>query len=424
MENAKTASIKLEVAPSFRWLALALNCLVMTFFFMAVQLVATFGTVIMTDWKLNTAQFGMLVTMTFLSYALFNYFGGSWGAKIGTRNIVTIGIVIAIVSTVIWPFVHNYTVMLGVRFIQGISGGIFMGSVLGSAAVWFPARERGFTQGILLGFMGIGFVVDSALAPILLNAGYNWQNGSAMLIGIPGVIIGILYFLLFKDLAQLYPGVETIDDILPKTTGENTAAESSTNEYVQPETWEATIRSTKFWLAAVNIFANCFIVFTLGSYLPLLLANDMKLGPETVASVLAVTFFSTLIASPLGGLLSDKVFHSKRYPVIVIGFALCLVFCLWVPYASLGLLPFVLFVAYGSIPFVNGPFWCLPAELVRPAFAGRASGMLLFLGLLGGVIANPIVGSFVDMTGSNYIALYIFAAMSVLGLVTGLAIKK
>jgi len=423
MEGEKIT--KLEKAPAYRWGFLALGCCSMTYFFMCIQMISCFANEAMDTLSINYTQYGWVVMALYFSYGLFNLVGGPLGSKIGSKKITILGILFAVCSTALWPLTDSYGGFLALRFIAGISGGLYIGWGLAATAVWFPARERGLAQGILVAFMGLGRSIDSYMVPILLGAGLEWRQASAVMIGVGGLIIIALYFFFCKDLKEVYPGVGLIDEILPQDINEVERFGSLEERMAKaPDTWRKTITSKPFIFMGISIGMNCIIVYALASFLPLLLTKDLGLSQETSAAVLAFTFLACLLTTPIGGVISDKFLHQKRSPIIILAFAFAIVTSILVPFTPVSLLPLVLFFCYGSIPFMNGAYWALPAEIFRPEFSGRAASVLLFIGIMFGSISNPIIGRLVDITGTNYTAMTTFVVVASVGLIATLPIMR
>ena len=66
-------------------------------------------------------------------------------------------------------------------------------------------------------------------------------------------------------------------------------------------------------------------------------------------------------------------------------------------------------------------FLILPIELVPTEAVGRASGMILCIGYIGGLVGPWVTGHIMDITGSLDRALVVFAILAVIA--TYLAIK-
>lgn len=413
----------LKKAPAYRFGVLALVVLAYMQIFVSLQLTSTYGSLIQDQWHLSVTQLGFLSSAFLLGISIINIFVGVVAARIGAKNTVMLGLVMQVVSALLFAFSSNLTHLLAIRFLQGVSEGLLMGTVLGLVAVWFPANERGLALGVLQGFFGIALSIMTFMGPVLISMGFSWQTGGAILLGVLGSIVAILFFVFFKEFHVAYPGVGIIDELLPQPEIAQRAIDVTDN-LVKPKNFSEAFRFPKFWLMMCCSFCNNWVAFGLAYVLPLLLSVEMKLSAEQTTAVLSATFFSTLIASPLGGWLSDKVFKRRRSPVVIIGYAICLICLIIVPKAPISIIGVVLFITFGSIPIMNGPFWCLPAEVFDPSFIIKASGLLMVVTYLGGIIGIPLMGYVADVTHSVFAPLYILVAVSAVGVLCGIGIKR
>lgn len=412
--------ILLQKPPKYRWIILILNSLGITFFFMVVQIFPSFSNEAMETLDISYATYGWISTSAYLTYGIFLLIGGPLGSKIGTKKIAALGIPFAITAHIFWPFCDSVIGFIILRLIGGISGGLYVGYILAATAFWFPTKERALASGILTGCIGLGYSIDSFFANILLNAGFEWKVAGALIIVVPGVLLFILYILLAKDFKTVYKGHTIVDEILPQT--KHKATGSCIDIKYMPDTLGGTIKSPLFIAMSIAIMMNCGMVYTIASFLPLLLEVDMGFGAETAAAILSSTFLSMLLFSPIGGVVSDRFLGQKRSYALIAAFIVTLVTAIIIPHASLAVMPVILFLFYGGMPICNGPYWALPEEIFNPKFGGTLSSALLFMGVFAGTVAQPLIGALVDSTGTNMSSLYVYIAFSVIGLGTSIFI--
>lgn len=110
-------------------------------------------------------------------------------------------------------------------------------------------------------------------------------------------------------------------------------------------------------------------------------------------------------------IISDKVFHSKREPALIIC-GICAAASVFifpnlhsVAAASIGLL------IAGFFSAINGLVWAFAADFGTRAFAGTATGILDWAAYMGAAIQSIIFGVIIDSTG-NWT--YIFILISIL----------
>ena len=212
-----SAQPRLSKPPAYRWWILVANMLAYGQFFLTVQVVNAFSSTVQDQWHLATADLALLTTVTLAGYALASAAGGKLQTMFGARRTVVWGVVVNVLLALLFPTVvgASYEGMMALRFLQGVAGGCIASSVVSSTTLWFPVRQRGLAEGLLMGVLGFGFALASFFAPPLLATGMSWQFAAAVLVVVPGAIIAVVYALTVRDLGKMYPGADAIADLLP-----------------------------------------------------------------------------------------------------------------------------------------------------------------------------------------------------------------
>ena len=206
--SAPTAAphARLEKPPAYRWWILVANMLAYGQFFLTVQVVNAFSSTVQAEWHLAAADLALLTTVTLAGYALASGIGGKLEKRFGARRTVVGGIAANVVLGLLFPTAGSaYAGMIVLRFLQGVAGGCIASSVVSSTVLWFPVRQRGLAQGLLMGVLGFGFALASLCAPLLLDAGMTWQFAAAVLVVAPGAAIAAVYAVSVRDLGAVYP---------------------------------------------------------------------------------------------------------------------------------------------------------------------------------------------------------------------------
>ena len=406
---------KLSKAPAYRWWILVMNMLAYGYFFMTIQTAAAFGTAIQEAMGLNATMLSFYTTATMISFALLAGPGGKLIAKVGTKKTILIALAIDVAASAVFAVAGgNYVSDLVLRFIQGISGGFIGAAAVNSTAMWFPVRQRGIAGGILLGVLGIGFTLATLGAQALLGWGLPWYTAMGGLTAVSGVVIFVLYLLTVREIGTVYPGAMSIAELLP----EEAAADAPARDTSQlPGTMAEVRRNGKYWACAVVGFGNAFLVYGFGTFLMFLLMNDLVITSDLVTMVISSTFFITIVAAPLGGILSDNVFKGSRYQTLMIATGITAVTLVLIPIignASAIIVAVLLMLAYGSVSMILGPFWAIPNEITQPQIAGQCTGELTMLSNIGGIVVAPVFAALIDSTGTALICLGICVAVGVI----------
>ena len=417
-----SARSRLSKPPAYRWWILVANMLAYGQFFLTVQVVNAFSSTVQDQWHLATADLALLTTVTLAGYALASAAGGKLQALFGARRTVVGGIVVNVLLAALFPTVvgASYEGMMALRFLQGVAGGCIASSVVSSTTLWFPVRQRGLAEGLLMGVLGFGFALASFFAPPLLSTGMSWQFAAAVLVVAPGAIIAIVYATTVRDLGAVYPGTDAVADLLPPD--EATAPEET--PAARPDTMAQARKQPRFWAAIVVGFVNGWLTYGFATLLPPLLTGNLGFSGDAVASITSATFVITLIASPLGGILSDRVFGGRRWPVLLVGNAVSVVALVAVPFVPHGLVTAVLVIAYASVSLCCGTFWTLPSELVRPSIAAQSTGFITAVANIGSLLTGFALGALIDASASALPDLYLCAALAAVSAVACPVIKQ
>lgn len=399
-------AVKLSKAPAYRWWILVMNMLAYGYFFMTIQTAAAFGTAIQEAMGLNATMLSFYTTAIMLSFALLAGPGGKLIAKVGTKKTILIALAINVVASAIFAVAGGtYVSDLVLRFVQGISGGFIGAAAVNSTAMWFPVRQRGIAGGILLGVLGIGFTLATLGAQALLGAGMPWFTAMGGLTAVSGVVIFVLYLLTVREIDKVYPGAMSIAELLPEEAAADQPARDTSS---LPGTMAEVRKQGKYWACAVFGFGNAFLVYGFGTFLMYLLMNDLGITSDLITTVISSTFFITIVAAPLGGILSDRVFKGSRYQTLMIATGITAVSLVLIPLvgsASVIVVAVLLMLAYGSVSMILGPFWAIPNEITQPKISGQCTGELTMLSNLGGIVAAPVLAAVIDGTGTALICL-------------------
>ena len=145
------------------------------------------------DLNLDRGAIGLLASVFFYSYALFQMPWGIASDKFGSRRVVGLGILLTAATMVGFATGRTEGWLLFWRAAAGIAGAAVYVSLTGNIARWFPDRERSFSQATLGGVGGaLGEGMAYFLLPVLaIYFASGWRQGMDMMaaaIAIMGVL--------------------------------------------------------------------------------------------------------------------------------------------------------------------------------------------------------------------------------------------
>ena len=152
------------------------------------------------DLALDRGAIGLLGSVFFYSYALFQMPWGIASDKFGSRLIVSLGILLMAGTMVGFASGQTPGSLIVWRILSGIAAAAVYVSLTGTIARWFPAGERSFSQGTLGGVGGaVGEGMAYFMLPVLaIYFSSGWREGTNMIAGVIAVI-GVLCLLFLRS---------------------------------------------------------------------------------------------------------------------------------------------------------------------------------------------------------------------------------
>jgi sugar phosphate permease len=353
-------------------------------------------------------------------YAFGQFFWGTLGDRYGTRMVVLFGMMASVVTAAMMG-IPNGLLWMGVLFAaQGLwqaSGWAPLGKNMGE---FFSQRERGSVMGFWCTSYALGGFIASIIAGYAAKS-YGWRYAFFVPAGLLG-LIWIVFFLLQRNRPEDIglPSIEVYH-------GEQEALIDATEKLRQEKegTWHvvlAVLRNRMVWYLGSVYFLVKPTRYLLLFWSPVYVAERM--GTDTLQSGWLSGMFDLAgpVGTLVGGIISDKVFHSKRMPISVLA-----LFCL----AALMLVfPFIHLSRWGMGigMFAMGFLVYIPDSLIAGTAAidfgtkkgaSTANGVINGLGSLGQMLGvllpgwvESILGKGQDIWTSIFVGLGICLAMA------------
>ncbi|MBF8300979.1 MAG: hypothetical protein HW394_1349 [Acidobacteria bacterium] len=152
------------------------------------------------DLALDRGAIGLLASVFFYSYALFQMPWGILSDRVSNRLIVGLGILLTAATMVGFASGQTWGSLVVWRVLSGIAAAAVYIPLTGAIARWFPDRERSFSQGTLGGVGGaLGEGMAYFLLPVLaIYFASGWRQGTNMVAGVIAVM-GILCLVFLKS---------------------------------------------------------------------------------------------------------------------------------------------------------------------------------------------------------------------------------
>ncbi len=358
----------------------------------------------------SPAEVGYLVSAFAAGFIITNFIWGHLNDNYWPYRIVTIGLVIAGITTIIFPYVHSLSGMIAVRVIEGVFNGAAWSGLIKTVQLWFPIEKRSKFLGVMIAVYSWAISLDELVGQYFEGIPGGWQTW-AVIVGILGIIVGIITYFTAKPYGPMV-GLPHLDwgDVPPVKDRSFLSVSVSLYKY----RWMAlAILSGFVVIGGANVISTYYIPDVLGAI--------QHLSPLQIGLFATIWGVAQGILILIFGPLSDRV--RKRVIFVKIGMGGAFVAMLGVIYASMSAgmpLPLLLLITVATgWPFlIAGPIFALLADRYGVQMVGAASAHFEGFGTGGGAFVLPfIVGSFAVTSSYGWIAMaVIFLAIFLLWL--------
>jgi EmrB/QacA subfamily drug resistance transporter len=374
------------------------------------------------DFSRSLAWGSWIVTSYLVAMAAVQPLGGSLGDRYGRRRLFLIGLTLFLAATVIAALSWSIEVLIAARTVQAIAGAMAIPNGTALVRSLIPPERRGRA----FGNVGAAIAAAAGLGPpiggILTAAlGWRWIFAANLLLLAPALVLGWRLpadspapqrgrfdlrgaTLLTIGLVSLVLAL-TIWRLPGASLGLAPAFGLFAAVAILVLIWHAKrspnpvlnlalLRARGFTPAVTNVLLSNLAMYTLLLSLPLFLAGWSTWGSAQVGLLLAGLSLPTILLSPLGGRLSDRV--GRRAPVVV---GACLISLGILPFLAIGpswswplyLLPLILVGA--GLGLSMAPVQATAIETAPSSQAGQAAGLFSTMRYLGSILGSSIMAA-------------------------------
>ena len=336
-------------------------------------------------------------------YAFGQFFWGTLGDRYGTRKVVLFGMMASAVTAAFMGSLSTALWMGALFAFQGLwqaSGWAPLGKNMGE---FFSQRERGTVMGFWCTNYALGGFFASVIAGYAAKS-YGWRYAFFVPAGILALIW--ILFLLFQRNRPEDLGLPPIEQYHGEREAVLDVKETPARE--KEGTWKVVstvLRNRMVWYLGAVYFLVKPTRYLLLFWSPVYIAE--RLGTDTMQSGWLSGMFDLAgpVGTLVGGILSDKVFGSKRMPVSVLA-----LFCLA---AVMVVFPFISLsrAGMGLGMFLMGFLVFIPDSLISGTAsidfgtkkgASTANGLVNGMGSIGQMLGVLLPGSVESLLGKGH----------------------
>ncbi len=374
----------------YRWIILILTTLSQTSISVISQGVPTLAPFFRSAFDLTTAQVGLLSSSMNVGSILTVMPSGRAVDILGERRVIGMGGLLAGLSVIGAALAPSFATTLACLSFSGLW--LATSTPAGSKAVmtWFDSRNRALAMGI----RQTGIPLGGTIAALALPAIAYWYSWRAALLttGFIAILGSGSCYLGYRE-----PGARA---------GHSLAG--------RPAPLVQLLRNRSIVATSLVAFVLVSGQYILVTYLILYLKETLATPLGVASGILALAQAAAVAGRVSWGRTSDRAFGGSRKTVIVLVALLAsgasLALAALTPRTPVWLVALVAALFGFTIIGWNGLYVTLISELAGPDSAGTALGFSLTAVQMGIVVAPPLFGHLVDVTGSYRPAWVLLAA--------------
>ena len=357
------------------------------------------------DLSLSHIEIGIINALLLWGFGLGDLVHGRLAEAYGLRLWVALGAILTSLLNVATSF---GTSAVTIAIPLGIAG--FVNAACWSPAIsmisqWWPRRDRGMAMGILGTFTG-GAMLLMWWVSGTVGAEFGWRAAFRY----PPLIIGVLgvaFYLLTRD----RPG----DVGLPEYVEDDEV--SATPEAVPAERlkgfgpYRELLSNPHFQLASHVKGLENVVRYGLTTWVPIYYFEQGGLSIESTLLLTILLPLGYLIAPPVSGLISDRLLHSARRPMVIVSClisAVALVAIALAPPVNVALGAVLLLI--GGVSMGLSPISTVAIDIAGRRMAGTSAGLLDAHGYAYAGLQAIVFSVVLDLTGSPWPVVFIAMA--------------
>jgi len=335
---------------------------------------------------LTHAQTGLIFSIPLIILAAIAIPGGALADRIGIRKAAGIGIIVIIVGSLLRVTSTNFMTLLAFTCLYGVGFGLVYPNLPKLVGTWFPPERIGLATGIYATGIITGTALTAAITLPIIFPITNTFQGVFYIWTIPAIVAAIIWWILVKEPPR---------SMQSKQTGERQSYQIWTNRTL--------------WLVAILFCLHNFIFFTWAGWTTqLMMAKGAP--PDLAALMTSLILWLCLPIVFIVPWASDRI--GLRKPFLWATFILLVLVSLGSIYTPLSL-GWPITIAVGIAVGVQfAIILALPPELVPAEGVARASGMMLSIGYIGGLVGPWVAGHIMDITGTLNLDLAVLSVLA------------
>ncbi len=313
---------------------------------------------------------GVLIASYAASMGLFGLLIGPVSDRVGRRVILLWGTGLLSVALVMHSLAWDFSVLLAVRILAGMAGGVLTGAAVAYVGDYFPYKRRGWANGWVMSGFAIGQIV-AVPTGIVMAEMFGFRAPFLLFAGIAGAAFTLVFV------------------ALPQPPITRSSTKLSVRSMAQA--YGVLLQRPAVVGAAIAYGFLFFALSTMIAFFPTWAETTVHMLPAQVAGLLAFGGVAHVIFGPLAGRWSDRI---GRKPLVV---GSCLASAtLFATLPTLSFSPVLVGIGYFTTMALFAlrlsPLQALLTTLVSEHRRGALLSLVVASGHLGGSLGGALAG--------------------------------
>lgn len=371
---------------------------------------------LITELGLSKSDVGLLASALTVAYGLSKFLMGNVSDRSNPRYFLATGLILSGLINLFFGFLPGLGFMVAFWFLNGWFQGMGWPPCGRTMVHWFSDKERGTKMAIWNLAHNVGGMLAPVIASYAIGFFHSWKSvfyAPAVL----AIITGFFVLIFLRDTPQSVglPPIEEFKNDYPASSVEDREKELSGSEIL----FKHVLNNKFLWIfAAANVMVY-IVRYGVVNWAPTYLTEVKGYNITHSAWQASLYELAGIPGMLFSGWASDRLFHGRRSPVMVIFMVLVVgaILLYWLNPKGNYLVDSAALTAIGFL--IYGPVMLIGVaalDLVPKKAAGTAAGLTGLFGYIGATCAEFGIGTVVHYFGWNvgFIVIIAAAVLSVL----------
>ena len=349
---------------------------------------------IMGEFGVSITEAGLLMSVVGFTCIFTAIPAGAVMQKLGPKTFGIIVVASGIIENVIGAIAPNFWVLLGTRFLEGISYGCMSMVSVAIVSAYFTTEKRGLPNGIWVIWVSVAQLIVAQLANLLVPS-FGWR-GEWVAIAVIQAVLLVAFIAFVKDPRRV--GLDTV--------GEDVSEGANAQSTQVPQEKVSVLDGLKepaVWLFSASLCCVAVGCGCLTGLYPTYLQTGLGLDPATANNIVSLGTLGGIVGSvAVGWVINRTKVRNRGILLCVVAVISIVCFSFQFSMTAAIVAPFIIF--YTAVTQFNMPvgFALVPDAIKRPQVLSMAIGVLMIGANLGGALSTTLPSMFVDAAGGDW----------------------